>query len=394
MEPLGRSALVVLQMAFLGAATLFVAHPVPAATIRVLAGGEIGRVNPLIFGNNQVAYDPSIFGGDPHDLFSNYGAGVWDPVRRRPVPEAVALARRSGMTIARFPGGCGVHHYDWKVAIGDPGQRPDWRFGVDEFMQFCDAVGCEAVITVSYFTGTAEDAADLVEYLNAPADGSNPRGGIDWAQRRAENGHPEPYGVKYFEMGNESYHGDHKDIKLVKPSDYSRRFVEYARAMKSVDPNIWLGVITIKGDWQPMRTWNRVALAQTKGWADFVIEHTYHPGYSGNDGIPPAESLYRTALSAPAQVQAYYDELNALILELVGRPLPLAITEYNMHTTQEQPVPYRHCLGTALYNAEMLRLFTRPANNMLMANFWQFANEYWGQIKKYYGEKGCWRCKW
>ena len=49
------------------------------------------------------------------------------------------------------------------------------------------------------------DAADLIEYLNAPADGevTNPNGGVDWAEVRAANGHPEPYGVTRFEIGNE-----------------------------------------------------------------------------------------------------------------------------------------------------------------------------------------------
>ena len=53
--------------------------------------------------------------------------------------------------------------------------------------------------------GSAADAADLIEYLNAPADGdvTNPNGGVDWAEVRAANGHPKPYGVTRFEIGNE-----------------------------------------------------------------------------------------------------------------------------------------------------------------------------------------------
>ena len=48
--------------------------------------------------------------------------------------------------------------------------------------------------------GSAADAADLIEYLNAPADGdvTKPNGGVDWAEVRAANGHPEPYGVTTF----------------------------------------------------------------------------------------------------------------------------------------------------------------------------------------------------
>ena len=50
--------------------------------------------------------------------------------------------------------------------------------------------------------GNAQDAADLIEYLNAQV-GTNPNGGIDWAKVRADNGHPQPYNVRYFEIGNE-----------------------------------------------------------------------------------------------------------------------------------------------------------------------------------------------
>jgi alpha-N-arabinofuranosidase len=53
--------------------------------------------------------------------------------------------------------------------------------------------------------GNAKDAADLVEYLNSPNDGSNPNDGTDWAAVRAANGHPEPYNIKYFEIGNEMF---------------------------------------------------------------------------------------------------------------------------------------------------------------------------------------------
>jgi len=53
--------------------------------------------------------------------------------------------------------------------------------------------------------GNANDAADLIEYLNSPNNGSNPNGGVDWAAVRAANGHPEPYGIKSFEIGNEMF---------------------------------------------------------------------------------------------------------------------------------------------------------------------------------------------
>ena len=65
---------------------------------------------------------------------------------------------------------------------------------------FYDDIKAEAVWVYGMGQGSAADAADLIEYLNAPADGevTNPNGGVDWAEVRAANGHSEPYGVTRF----------------------------------------------------------------------------------------------------------------------------------------------------------------------------------------------------
>lgn len=117
----------------------------------------------------------------------------------------------------RYPGGTVSNLYDWKRAIGPAEDRKKTihgnllspiapNFGVDEAMGWIyDDLGSEAVWVYAMGQGSASDAADLFEYLNAPADGdaTNPNGGTDWAEVRAANGHPDPYGVTRFEIGNE-----------------------------------------------------------------------------------------------------------------------------------------------------------------------------------------------
>lgn len=73
-----------------------------------LANKPIGRVNRWLFGNNMLGYQK---GGWPHaePIYHDRGAGIWDPERKRPVPEMIALAKNSGLSVARYPGGCGVH---------------------------------------------------------------------------------------------------------------------------------------------------------------------------------------------------------------------------------------------------------------------------------------------
>lgn len=345
------------------------------ATIRVHPDRVLGPVNRLILGHNMLAYQ------DSREDYGNRGAGIWDPEKRQPVPDYVALARECGMTVARWPGGCGAHRYNWKKTVGPLADRPDQQFGLPEFLAFCEAVGCQPILTIAVYWGTAQDGADLVEYLNSPNDSSNPNGGGDWAAIRAADGHPEPYGVVWFEYGNESYHGDHgKPPTQVTAEQYARQYLEYRTAMRAVDPRIRLGALIQ----HHLEDWNRSVLKIAGREMDFGIEHTYVPNYYSNEDAVPGEELMKAAVACDAQIQRIYDSLNALVEEETGRTdLPWAITEYNGHFVQEKPVPYRQSLGNALRNAEHIRVMMRPANRIALADFWQFSNEYWGSALGY-----------
>jgi alpha-N-arabinofuranosidase len=350
----------------------------PEATIRVHPDRALGPVNHRVLGNNQVGYDPAaLFGTASVDEYSRYGAGMWDPVARRPVPEAVRLTKEMGMPVARFPGGCGVHSYDWKQTIGPPAQRPHWAFGLDEFLRVCAATDSEPLLTVSDYTGTPQDAADLVEYLNAPADAANP-----WAQRRAANGHPGPYHVRWFELGNETDHGNHemKPPRRMSPREYAAWVIDCSLKMKAIDPTIQIGAL-VATTGKPDEPWNHTVLPLVKDAVDFIIVHTYAVGVWGEGPLPASDRLMCAALAAPGQLAQTLAEYRALIRRHCGRDLPLAITEYNASFVQEKPLPYRLTLGAALFCGDYLRVLLQPDTNVLMANYWQFINEYWGELK-------------
>ncbi|MCE5218749.1 hypothetical protein LLH03_17185 [bacterium] len=348
------------------------------ATITVYPDKALGQVNWMILGNNQLAYQGS-------ERYSNRGAGLWDPVKRQPVPEYVALSKQAGISVQRWPGGCTTHNYNWKVTVGPLAERPNMQFGLPEFMTFCEATDSIPLISVAVFWGTAQDGADLVEYLNAPNDGSNPKGGKDWAAVRAGDGHPKPYGVVYFEYGNEDYHGEHKTAQNPNPrkitaEDYARQYLQYQAAMKAVDPQIQLGGLLQNG----MADWNQKVLEGCGKTMDFGIEHTYTPGHQGDTDESKTRGYMEACVAVDQRIQSIYDGLLAQIKEVTGRTdLRLAISEYNGWFVQEKPVPYRQTLGNALRNAEHLRIMMRPENNILMANFWQFSNEYWGMVNGY-----------
>ena len=347
------------------------------ASILVHPEKTIGPVNRLILGNNMLGY------ANGRNEFCNLGSGIWNPEERRSVPEMVAFAKTCGLSVSRWPGGCEAHRFEWKKTVGPLADRPNQKFGLHEFMRNCADIGAMAIITLGDFVLTPEDAADMVEYLNSPNDGTNPNGGRDWAALRAADGHPEPWGVVWFEFGNESDHGDHKGHRFT-PGEYADRFLATRRAMRAVDPRVKLGAVLENTKTGQVGHWTREVLSRTAKELDFAIHHCYVPGYYSDDGKPPAAELFAIALAADAQIADLYRQLNALIRELTGRDdVPLAITEFNGHFVQSKPVPYRHCLGNALVNAEMLRIFMQPEHHIALANHWQFANEYWGSVKGY-----------
>src|SRR3989338_2397 len=211
-------------------------------SISLSVSTEKGDVNKSVFGSNLL--------GQLKGVRGDYGYGVWDPKWSAPVGNAINLMKEAKITVLRFPGGLGASLYDWKLAIGK--DRSDYLFGINEFLTVCNRVEAEPIFTVAYFTGDESDAADLVEYLNAPV-GSNPNGGIYWGKKRTCNGHPAPFNLKYFEIGNEVYDTSRYDVK---PQEYANLYLKYYDAMKKVDSSIKIGVILAY--WQA-NIWNKPA---------------------------------------------------------------------------------------------------------------------------------------
>lgn len=346
----------------------------PNATITVDVQKVKGPVNRLILGNNIIGYHK---GGTPYVIpeYYNRGAGIWDPEIHRSVPEMVNLAKESGMSVARYPGGEIVRSFDWKKAVGPIDSRPDQKFGLPEFLQFCTDIKAIPLITVGDYFGTPRDAADLVEYLNGPNDGKHL-----WARKRAEDGHANPWNVIWFEYGNETQY-PYENHKMT-AQEYANNYRTYRTMMKAVDPRIRLGAVG-EANFSKLSNWFRPVLEAIGKDVDFVIHHAYLPSYNQNDGVPTAQELFSLGLATEAQMMDYYREMNEISYSITGKSIPIAVTEYNGHFVQERPVKYRLTLGNALINVLMLNVFLDPKNNIVMANSWQFSNEYWGAVKGY-----------
>lgn len=142
--------------------------------------------------------------------------------------------------VVKWPGGCFADNYDWRLGIGPRDTRhgaPDYAwgtweendFGTDEFLRWCERTATEPYICVNHGTGSPELAAAWVEYCNGPVTS-------EWGAQRAANGHPEPYGVKLWAIGNEVF--GFWERGSAKPDAYAAAVHRFAAAMRAVDPTI------------------------------------------------------------------------------------------------------------------------------------------------------------
>jgi alpha-N-arabinofuranosidase len=110
----------------------------------------------------------------------------------------------------RWPGGCFADQYHWRDGIGDKRKRPstvnntwgmvkeDNSFGTGEFLELCDLIGCEPYIAGNVGTGSPEEMASWIEYLNLNE-------GSTLSDLRKSSGHAQPYKVAFWGVGNESW---------------------------------------------------------------------------------------------------------------------------------------------------------------------------------------------
>ena len=348
------------------------------AVITVNAANPLGPVNRLVFGDNVEAGDSKHVFGDQTNLPPLHtGTGFWDDQALRPDPYVVERMKEIGLSVLRYPGGSLANTYDWHKAVGPLASRGEWHFGIDEYIATCRAIGAEPQFIVSDYTGTPKDAAGLVEYLNARA-----VPGHSWAMLRAKGGHVQPYHVRWFELGNETDNGGGYPRRTFSAEQYAAYALATIRAMRSVDPKVKIGIITATG--KPVADpWNAAVFRRVGPSADFVVVHLYAVG---QDTTSPEDLVMRGCMASADQYEASFQAYHALIRKAVGHDLPLALTEYNGGFDLPTP-PYRFSLGAALFSADLIRVLLKPSSGILLANYWQAVNGYWGMLR---GEGSSW----
>ncbi|MEJ2502583.1 MAG: alpha-N-arabinofuranosidase, partial [Gemmatimonadota bacterium] len=154
--------------------------------------------------------------------------------------QVIEALRQIEIPNLRWPGGCFADYYHWQDGIGPQSERPkmvntiwggvteDNSFGTHEFMELVRRLDTEPFVVGNVGSGTVKEMADWWEYLNHP-------GGSSLADERAANGHPEPYDVRFWGVGNESW-GCGGEMTPEYYSDVYKRFAEFIRSIGDVSP--------------------------------------------------------------------------------------------------------------------------------------------------------------
>lgn len=233
--------------------------------------------------------------------------------------DTLALLKELDAPIYRWPGGNFVSGYDWRDGIGDRDRRPPrtnpaWTgvehndFGMHEFIRFCQSVNAKPWITVNTGFGDAYSAAAQLEYCNGSAD-------TLWGRRRAENGSPKPFGVRYWGVGNEMW-GEWQ-LGFMKLDHYVLKQNWVVDKMREVDPNI---LCISSGNAGP---WSTGLLRGSADHMDFIAEHFYC------QELPSLRGHTRQIAEQIRRKADFHRHARKDLAPLQGRNIRIAMTEWN-----------------------------------------------------------------
>jgi len=154
-----------------------------------------------------------------------------------------------GIRLLRWPGGNFAGEYHWKDGLLPRNMRAPFQsylwletqphsFGydfhelnTDDFVALCREIGAEPFITLNPTWNTPEESAQWVEYCNGDET-------TTYGKLRAENGHPEPYNVQFWSLGNEMGYGHMEGTNTA--DAYAKAVREHAVKMLEVTPDLTL----------------------------------------------------------------------------------------------------------------------------------------------------------
>jgi alpha-L-arabinofuranosidase len=403
----------------------------PREPIRIKVGSEARQsVDPRLFG--QFFEKPCGRETGPESATDEHGA-----LR----PEIVAMLEKMHIPVVRFPAGTDIDFTDWTDMISNvPGRAPERpmtkghegrvvsnRFGFDEYFRLRDEFGWDAILVVNLLDAlakrksvaeAAQHAAGLVAYVNAPVGSKLPDGMPDWPAVRAKNGHPKPYGVHVFQLGNEWWNGRFpeeakKAAGTTNPvalaAWYRECILAYADAMRAVDPSIEFIVDGYMGNGLEKTL---LPDPDVRRRVKYVAYHKYAPGQASQVHLEQGKYVEPGKLSARdwwllwSTTPGDYDNhglniaLGARIQATRALGYEIAITEWNWAAWgYGKSQPLRECdwhhagaigvagfLNGVIRQADAIRIATQ---SMLVGHIWDLPAIHYGRKPPaYYSSQG------
>jgi len=325
------------------------------AVIKVDLDRKIGAVDPNIYGAfvepirtvvYGTIYDPASPLADEHGFRKDF----------------IKLIKDLHIPVLRWPGGNYVSGYNWEDGIGPKNQRPArldlaWhqidnnQMGTDEYAEFCKLIGADDFVCINAGTGTLDQARHWIEYCNYPS-------GTFYSDLRRKYGNEQPYGVKYWSLGNEI--DGPWQIGQKNAEDYSKFAFEAAKLMRWVDGNVKLvadGASNYRtnNDWI---AWNDYVLQHLAGSIDYLSVHRYVREALNGD------QSFSGMMSLGLDVDQKIDTIKALIEKAMRE----SGTKRQVYISFDEWSAGSATLTGSLMVAQHLNSFIRHADIVKMAN--------------------------
>ena len=323
---------------------------------------------------------------------------IWDSLLSGPATGGIVATMQTGMF--RFPGGSSSDDYDWQKDESVSKPTFQWPSDAATFAGVTSTQGAQAFVTVNYGSGTPEEAAAWVAYYNGEASGTASLGtdsmGRNWqtvgywgairsgSQLATDDGynflrvsHPAPYGIHYWEIGNECYGSWENDLHGASgstltgtthdPYTYAQYFQAFYTKMTAVDPTVRIGAVAVPGEdsynggahsvpnpaegnslhsgWTPVMLVTLQSLGVTPG---FLIDHNYPQGGGGESDAGLLQDGATLVSNATNLRQIITDYLGAT----TGGNIELDVTELN--SVSDNPGKQSTSLVNGLFMADAL----------------------------------------
>ena len=269
-------------------------------------------------------------------------------------PEMVAMARATRTPIMRF-GGNFTSAYHWRDGVGPRDKRvsmlniawgiPEYnQFGTDEFLRFCELIGAEPQIALNLGTGTPDEAADWVRYVNE-----------HWADKS---------GGLLWELGNELW-GDFQVgyPTLERVADRTKAFSD---AVRKVDPKARL--IATGADPDHFQPWNAAQLANAPQAFNYLSTHFVVTTNSLVTRNPSPDAIAQATFALPIELERRLREMHQQFQDSPARDrVTTAFTEW-LFWGQNDTIPRYDNMGGAIGTAGFLNMLLRNADIVPVAD--------------------------